>query len=141
MDFLVHYLDAARKLYKREPIVLSRVLTCWYKFDKYYKLTEQSLVYAAAVLLHLSLRKQYLDKNWKDRPNWIASSVGTARTLWQKEYRPVETSNEEDDNFTSYQRSKKKMYKLLPDEDDFERFMAVGQSQILSSPLANPAID
>lgn len=49
MDFLVTHLEAAKEHYQSNATVLSRVMTCWYKFDKYYGLTDDSPIYAAAV--------------------------------------------------------------------------------------------
>jgi hypothetical protein len=42
--------------------MLTRILTGWFKFDKYYKLTDDTAAYAASILLHPELQKVYLEK-------------------------------------------------------------------------------
>ena len=37
------------------------IMRAWYAFDKYYSLTDEVPVYAAALLLHPSGRKRYID--------------------------------------------------------------------------------
>jgi hypothetical protein len=40
--------------------MLTRILASWLKFDKHYKLTDDTAVYAASILLHPELRRVYL---------------------------------------------------------------------------------
>jgi hypothetical protein len=51
-------------------------------FDKYYKKTDDTPVYAAAIILHPSRRTQYIRQNWKkDRQKRALSSV---KKLWEE---------------------------------------------------------
>jgi len=78
-------------------MMMSRLLTCWYKLDKYYTLTDQSPICAAAVLLHPVLRKAYLDENWKGKTRWIKAAVDAARLLWQREYKTTQQEQQQID--------------------------------------------
>lgn len=61
-------------------------MTCWYAFDKYYKLTDQSVAYVTAILLHPNKRKNYLTAAWKQK--WVQEGIQRARTLCYKRRRP-----------------------------------------------------
>lgn len=124
MDFLITHLDAAKVLYQDNPTMMSRVMTCWYKFDEYYTLTDETPVYATALLLHPALRKAYLNDNWRGKPRWIKQAVDAARLLWQREYRPTHKPAEQA-NLSSYELWKQKVYKRVAVEDEFESFTKV----------------
>ena len=40
-------------------------MTAQYAFNKYYSKTDETSVYAAAMILHPSCQKQYIKYNWK----------------------------------------------------------------------------
>lgn len=122
MDFLISHLNSAKEAYKDNPTLMSRIMTCWYKFDEYYTLIDKSPVYATAVLLHPALRKAYFDEHWKGKPRWIKQAVEGARLLWQREYRPASKPTEQLD-LSPYQVWKNKVYKLVIVEDEFESFV------------------
>lgn len=48
--------------------MVDRIMTSWYKFDDYYTRTDDTPVYAAAILLYPSLREAHLKEAWKDQP-------------------------------------------------------------------------
>jgi hypothetical protein len=54
----------------------------WYAFDKYYDLIDQTGAYAAAVLLHPSKRKAWLDALWL--PKWIRNGLERAKEVWSR---------------------------------------------------------
>ena len=63
----------------------------WFAFNKYYALTDKTLVYMATLLLNPTLWKAYLDKSWKiinkrhlGTIKWL---IEAAQKLWQKEYK------------------------------------------------------
>ncbi|EXL65349.1 hypothetical protein FOPG_18415, partial [Fusarium oxysporum f. sp. conglutinans race 2 54008] len=60
----------------------------WAKLDKYYRLTEESPAYVAAIVLHPSHKWHYIQENWKEE--WIEPSKKLIETLWN-EYKPVES--------------------------------------------------
>jgi len=69
----------------------------WFAFDKYYKLTDKTPAYAAALLLNPMLRKTYLDDYWQPLeerdPGTIDWAIKAAWSLWKKEYKykPVDS--------------------------------------------------
>jgi hypothetical protein len=66
MDYLIqHYKEKKEKCaLSHHPRLQARVLASWFKFDKYYKLTDDTPIYATAVLLHPAYRKGYFDTHW-----------------------------------------------------------------------------
>lgn len=62
--------------------MVDRIMTSWYKFDDYYTRTDDTLVYAAAILLHPSLREAHLKEAWKDQPQYIGPAIEAVRRLW-----------------------------------------------------------
>jgi hypothetical protein len=138
MDFLVQHYEQAITTHKHNKQLLSRIMVSWYKFDDYYKLTDNTPVYVAAILLHPSLRFKTLEAQWKKRlsKKQISDACSKAKDLWLNEYAPRDISvrGENDSNLTAYQRYKQELYgnntKL---EDQFEDFIKVRlpHSQIL----------
>jgi hypothetical protein len=61
----------------------------WEKLQKYYNKTDEAhSIYAAAVLLHPSYRKQYFDDKWKtsELKRWKSIMVGNIKNAWRTEY-------------------------------------------------------
>lgn len=51
-------------------------------FDKYYSRTDNSPLYAAALILHPDYRTRYIEANWK--PKWVKPALKKVRELWEK---------------------------------------------------------
>ena len=127
MDFLLtHYYEAKRQ-YKGNKVMMERLLTSWYKFDDYYKLTDDAPVYAAALLLHPSLRERYLTSQWAHQPNYIDPAINAARKLWSNYRKASLTEPKPQEELSAHQRWKRRVY--LQDKaeegDEFERFIKV----------------
>jgi hypothetical protein len=75
------------------------IMRAWYAFDKYYSLTDEAPVYAAALLLHASRRKRYIDANWKR--SWVRSVLPKLKCLWEEKY----ARNEEATGLTPSQQT------------------------------------
>jgi len=87
-DIIIAHLEASLARYADNK-ALSAAVTCgWYALDKYYRLTDDSPVYTAALLLHPSYRKHYLDVTW--RREWIKPAVDNERAWWSREYADLE---------------------------------------------------
>jgi len=80
MDILVKHFDQSLKAYSKSPLQLS-ILRSWQVFDKYFAKTEDSSVYAAALVLHPSRRLHYIKKNW--RKEWHKPAIEGIRELWE----------------------------------------------------------
>jgi hypothetical protein len=57
----------------------------WFVLDKYYTMTDNVPVYAAAILLDPSRRGAYLKKNWP--AEWYEPAIEAANTLWLNEFK------------------------------------------------------
>ncbi|KAG8664851.1 uncharacterized protein FPOAC1_013631 [Fusarium poae] len=60
----------------------------WAKLDKYYRLTDESPAYVAAIVLHPLHKWHYIQENWKKE--WVESLKKLMETLWN-DYKPVES--------------------------------------------------
>lgn len=53
---------------------------------RYYQLADSSKVLYAAVALDPEMRLQYLESEWKERPEWIIQAREKAKGLWKEDY-------------------------------------------------------
>jgi hypothetical protein len=61
----------------------------WEKLQKYYNKTDEAhSIYAAAVLLHPSYRKQYFGEKWRtpELKRWKSIVVDNVKDIWRTEY-------------------------------------------------------
>jgi hypothetical protein len=77
-----------------DPRMLHAIDMGWFVLDKYYTITEDAPVYAASLLLHPSKRAKYINTKWPEA--WRASAIGSARTIWEEEYKTAEMSESND---------------------------------------------
>jgi hypothetical protein len=82
-----HFTDMKIK-HSYNPQMLTRILTGWFKFDKYYKLSDDTAVYAASILLHPELRRAYLKKSWDHQKQYIEPAVKAVQKVWKKYFKP-----------------------------------------------------
>ncbi|KAF6512729.1 hypothetical protein HZS61_007535 [Fusarium oxysporum f. sp. conglutinans] len=135
MDFLITHYKAAMQQFQHDITMADRIMTSWYKFDDYYKRTDDSPVYAAAILLHPSLRRAHLDEAWKDQSHYIAPAIDAVRKLWEG-FKPVQVLEMEED-LSAYEACKKRIYQQSSSHDEFDRFiegppLPIGASSALS---------
>ena len=64
MDALAAHFKEQKDLHRANTSFTESIITEWYAFDKYYKLIDQTGAYTAAILLHPSYRKSYLQTAW-----------------------------------------------------------------------------
>ncbi|RKK10689.1 hypothetical protein BFJ65_g14684 [Fusarium oxysporum f. sp. cepae] len=121
MDFLITHYKAAMQQFQHDITMADRIMTSWYKFDDYYKRTDDSPVYAAAILLHPSLRRAHLDEAWKNQSHYIAPAIDAVRKLWEG-FKPVQVLEMEED-LSAYEAYKKRIYQQSSSHDEFDRFI------------------
>jgi hypothetical protein len=130
MDFLIHHYEQAKQKHRRNAHFSARLLASWYKFDKYYKLTDDTPIYAAAILLHPALRRGYLDRQWAKQVSYIEPAIDSVRNVW-KEFKtpmaPVESGIHERDDF---ERWRQEIYHSRSNQDEFKRFVNTSCSVI-----------
>jgi hypothetical protein len=118
----------------------------WFVLDKYYTMTEDAPVYAAALLLDPSKRIKYIERHWPE--SWHKKVINSARTIWEEEYKirldsgSAESSNEIS---TLEKRQPNKWDFLLVDMevtedtadgiDDLEHYIKAAPIKISGSPL------
>ena len=112
----------------------------WYAFDKYYTKTDDTSVYAMAMILHPSRRKQYIVNNWKK--SWHNGAFDGVKKLWQNEYKSLHTPDHtpcsgptvEPDEYNILSRELDVVGKMdLVDE--YESYMSQSPIQINCLPL------
>jgi hypothetical protein len=59
----------------------------WWVLDKYYNMTEEVPVYAAALILDPSRRTAYLKKNWP--AEWYEPAFDAAHAIWEREFKDI----------------------------------------------------
>ncbi|KAK5013814.1 hypothetical protein LTR60_003666, partial [Cryomyces antarcticus] len=127
MDFLVQHYNDAKIKYKDDVNVLSRIISSWYKFDKYYKLADRAPVYTAAVLLHPALRRKTLESQWASQESYIQPAVKEVKELWVREYKPQTSQLAQDDEaeMSQYRLFKKKLYdNAIEFKEEFDHFIS-----------------
>jgi hypothetical protein len=97
MDILIQYFETA--LVSKLPLISSntniirqsehasdkefssRIRNGWEIFDKYYSKTDDSPLYAAALILHPNRRTKYIEANWKTK--WVKPVLKKVKSLWE----------------------------------------------------------
>ena len=112
------------------------LLTIQIAFNKYYNLIDQTPTYAAALLLNLTLQKQYLDNHQRPlelrNKGTIKQAVESAQRLQQKEYKytPINGDKNQLINLdliiNTYIRQKYlNQLKWASTEDKFKQFITI----------------
>ena len=87
MDVLLRQYEKCKELYGLEeyydPHMLHSIDMGWFVLNKYYTLSDQTPVYAAALLFDPSKKRKYIDRNWQE--SWQAPAVTAAREIWLDE--------------------------------------------------------
>jgi len=81
MDFLLERLETAKKQYIDPDNPLTTCINlAWVKLDQYYHASDETYVYAAAVMLDPRLKRQYFDRRWKK--SWIDAAEKKFKQLF-----------------------------------------------------------
>jgi hypothetical protein len=67
--------------HEADPYLSIQIQKGWDTFDKYYYLSDQSPLYAAAIILHPCRRTEYISANW--RREWQKPAFDAVRKLWR----------------------------------------------------------
>lgn len=68
-------------MFKSNKALAFRVKNAWAKFDEYYQRTDNSPLYAAALILNPNRRTKYIQTFWKK--DWQKSIFPKVRQLWE----------------------------------------------------------
>ena len=128
---LNHFEDAKIKWArnKEHKFLASAINYAWVVLEKYYKLLDETPVYAAAVILNPIQKWPRLHKAWSSRKQWITTYEKRLANVWMKEYkgkspvpsRPHSRENEDTlDIFDQYLRaSDNDNVKVAGQEDEY----------------------
>jgi ribosomal protein L37AE/L43A len=133
MDILVKHLEKQKNKHANNAQFQNAVLMAWYSFDKYYSLTDQVPAYAAALLLHPSRRKRYIDMNWKK--SWARAVLPKLKNLWEEKYAVIDEASAltlsqptyEPDEYDLLERDLNVVQKFA---DDWESFIEADPTEI-----------
>ncbi|TQV91003.1 Ribonuclease H-like protein [Cordyceps javanica] len=149
MDGLLSHFKKAKAHYSSDKFYDGRMLHSiemgWFVLNKYYTLSDEAPVYAAALLLDPGCRKAYLTKNWK--AEWIEPAIEVVRQQWEEEYRGSVGHDSElaDDTSVSEQKPPSQLQLLLQemevdtatatDGDNLDSFVNAPAIKIDCTPL------
>ncbi len=90
MEFLIRHFTQMRERFSSNTQMTVRLIVAWYKFNKYYILSDDIAAHTAAALLHPQLREVYLRKVWssKEQQKWIKPTITKVRNLWKDNFKP-----------------------------------------------------
>ena len=124
MDFLVGHYKEQQQQHRNNLPLLNRILISWYKFDEYYKLTDESPAFTTAILLHPRLRRSYLEKAWSHQQQYISPAIDEARNLWRAHYKRTKVIEaKEEEYLDEIDKWQHETYHQGHTEDEFERFI------------------
>ena len=126
IDFLIHHFQQAKQKYRQNLQFTARLLVLWFKFDKYYKLTNNIPLYAAAILLYPALRRRYLDQQQKKQKEYIKPIIDLVRNIQAREFKTLAPKQVDIDELDKFERQRKQIYYNAINQDKFERFISVG---------------
>ncbi|KAG7408556.1 Zinc finger BED domain-containing protein DAYSLEEPER [Fusarium oxysporum f. sp. rapae] len=150
MDVLLRQYEKYKELYSskenHDPHMVHCIDMGWFVLNKYYTVSDQTPVYAAALLLDPSKRRKYIERNWQE--SWHAPAIAAAQQIWLDEYNaaPIpESLRVPLDVSSSSGRQHNELDELLSDiavtgpilddADDFETFIDAPPTRITGSPL------
>jgi hypothetical protein len=123
MDIVIGCLGNSLKENSTDLEFSTRIKNAWEVFDKYYSKTEDSVLYAAALILHPEHRIAYIRANWK--PKWWKPVVKKVKDLWIN-YReqgpsnqlPLSLSSSPSQDLDEFDRVKKSLKAYRPTSQD-----------------------
>jgi len=83
MDFLLAFLEEARKKWASDTPLGEGIDEAWAILDKYYDLTDCCPVYIVAIVLDPQMKFQYFERKWESRPSWIGMAKEVLFEFWR----------------------------------------------------------
>jgi hypothetical protein len=90
MEVLINRLeDASEKYtYKKSKFIHASINNAWLKLRQYYRLLDDSPIYAASLVLNPSIKERYFENKWTGgQEDWISKTKEDVRTFWTTEYK------------------------------------------------------
>jgi hypothetical protein len=90
MDFILAHFEKAKTTYADDDKLKQMVNSGWKKMEKYYSKSDDTPVYAAAIILNPMRKWQYIDRFW--RQSWRQPAKAMVKRLWEEQYKPKEST-------------------------------------------------
>jgi hypothetical protein len=87
MDDLLDHLEKRKEMHSNSTVLQTSLELAWSKLNKYYTLADVNPILYASVVLHPSMKYDYFDIMWKDRPSWISHARKCVTDLWHSDYK------------------------------------------------------
>jgi hypothetical protein len=92
MDFILGQLEQYKITWENDARIASAINNAWAKMEKYYRKTDETPVYVAALVLDPKYKWGYIEKNWP--AEWHSRAKQQMRAFWETKYKPVESDFE-----------------------------------------------
>jgi hypothetical protein len=66
----------------RDDFLAIAINNAWVKLNKYYALSDDSVAYVAALVLHPQYKWKFFETTWAARPDWIQEAKAKVQSLW-----------------------------------------------------------
>jgi hypothetical protein len=136
LHYLLNSVDAWQQEARDElndSLLQQSLRASWLKLEKYYKLTDNTPVYYAAIILNPTLKQRWFFQAWSapEQLEWIQPTIAAVRAIWQQQYKRTTTVdyepqfNDEDTPINRLRAAKRlKLDRLAPEEiDQFEEYI------------------
>jgi len=135
MDYILTQFETGKTMHEGDPLMSSMYNSGWAKLDKYYRLTDESPAYVAAIVLHPSHKWHYIEKSWEEE--WIEPSRKMMEMLWN-EYKPVEPPIQPEEPSTTtneFLNWRNKHLQPTVVQDEYERYCGSDRVYGFKDPL------
>ena len=141
IDFLMSRLEELKEHHTFLPAshFKASVNLGWKKLDKYYRLSDNSPAYRAAIVVHPAKKMRWFEAKWnKHHPEWIAAARDDITALYN-EYKTRHADEAITSTVPPMELSEFDKYNLLEDDfnydDDLERFLREERTPSNTNPL------
>jgi len=89
-DYILSLFEKLKAQFKDDVIFAPMFNSGWAKMTKYYRLSDKTPAYIAAIILHPSRKWRYIENHWN--PEWISPAKDSMKDFWETRYKPTATT-------------------------------------------------
>ena len=146
LDHLLTFLETQKSMLQANPYhnkhVLAMVERIWQKLDYYYRLSDDSPAYRAAIVLHPGKKLHWFYKHWNTRPEWLEQVEYSFRELvYSYVEDPPATPPPAPQRIRSSPRKRKPRTDYRPDDSDSDWETGDSVENELSLYLKSPPVN
>ncbi len=82
-DYILQIFKAKKVEFKDDDVLSTYINAGWAKMDKYYNITNDTVVYNTIIVLYPLFKWQYFEKVWEDHPLWIITAKVNVKKFWE----------------------------------------------------------